>query len=148
MVHRGHSVFDTCNIANGKAYALDIHLDRLLKSATSARVNVKGFNSSDNNSNDNSKDTGKDQDQDVHHYTKHQLKDIVLSTIAASKTKDGFMRMWMSSGRGDFGISSSGVHKGAVMHDQHAGVCMFTLETRILYLVPTKRVSLQMFYVK
>jgi len=32
MVHRGHAVFDTCNVVAGKAYGLEFHLDRLLRS--------------------------------------------------------------------------------------------------------------------
>ena len=31
MVHRGHAVFDTCNIQNGNAYGIDMHLDRLFR---------------------------------------------------------------------------------------------------------------------
>ena len=30
MVHRGHAVFDTAMIVNGKLYQLDAHLERLL----------------------------------------------------------------------------------------------------------------------
>jgi 4-amino-4-deoxychorismate lyase len=33
MVHRGHGIFDTAGIVNGKIYDLDAHLDRFLKSA-------------------------------------------------------------------------------------------------------------------
>src|SRR5262245_66557682 len=40
MVHRGHSVFDTAAIVNGKLYQLDAHIKRLLRSAAMARLNV------------------------------------------------------------------------------------------------------------
>ena len=33
MVHRGHAVFDTAMIVNGKLYQLDAHFARLLRSA-------------------------------------------------------------------------------------------------------------------
>ena len=36
--HRGHAVFDTCNVERGRAFGLTMHLDRLLNSATAARV--------------------------------------------------------------------------------------------------------------
>ncbi|CAM9685715.1 unnamed protein product [Phaeothamnion confervicola] len=80
MAHRGHAVFDTCNVAAGKAYGLDFHLDRLLRSAEIARV--------------------------PHQYSKEQLRKIVLRTIAASDRRDGvFVRYWLSAGRGDFSVT-------------------------------------------
>ena len=36
--HRGHAVFDTCNVERGRAYALEAHLDRLEASARRARL--------------------------------------------------------------------------------------------------------------
>ena len=33
MVHRGHAVFDTATLTHGMLYQLDLHLDRLIKSA-------------------------------------------------------------------------------------------------------------------
>ena len=38
MVHRGHGIFDTAAIANGKIYDLDAHLDRFLLSAERSRA--------------------------------------------------------------------------------------------------------------
>src|SRR5436190_16909653 len=38
MVHRGHAVFDTATLTHGMLYQLDPHLDRLLRSAESARI--------------------------------------------------------------------------------------------------------------
>ena len=40
MVHRGHAVFDTAMIVNGKLYQLDAHLERLLRSAEMARLQL------------------------------------------------------------------------------------------------------------
>jgi len=78
--HRGHAVFDTCNVANGLAYGLSFHLDRLLASAKQARIsNVPA---------------------------KEELKSIILQTIAATQRRDGvFVRYWLTAGRGDFSIS-------------------------------------------
>eukprot|EP00957_Ditylum_brightwellii_P153765 11704190-Ditylum_brightwellii.AAC.1 len=38
LVHRGHAVFDTCNIVKGKVYALDFHLERFQKSCRLAEI--------------------------------------------------------------------------------------------------------------
>ena len=67
---------------NGRAFGLNFHLDRLLKSCELAKIN--------------------------HNYEKEWLKSTILHTIAASKKKDDvFVRYWMTSGRGDFGIVPS-----------------------------------------
>src|SRR5687768_18102659 len=39
MVHRGHGIFDTAGIVNGRIYDLDAHLDRFLKDRKSTRLN-------------------------------------------------------------------------------------------------------------
>lgn len=73
MVHRGHAVFDTANISKGQCYGLDFHLDRLLRSAGLARIHSA--------------------------YSKEELWQIVLSTVAASQQRDGiFVRFWMTAG--------------------------------------------------
>eukprot|EP00752_Nemacystus_decipiens_P006483 g5837.t1 len=86
MVHRGHAVFDTCNVHNDRAYGLHFHLDRFLKSAATARVE--------------------------HGFTKEALRGIILATIAAGgrpdKGKDAFAKFWLSAGRGDFMVSPRG----------------------------------------
>ncbi|MEZ5419042.1 MAG: hypothetical protein R2708_17135 [Vicinamibacterales bacterium] len=33
MVHRGHGVFDTASLVDGRIYDLDAHLDRFIQSA-------------------------------------------------------------------------------------------------------------------
>ena len=73
MVHRGHAVFDTCNVSQGQCYGLDFHLDRLLRSAGLARIHPS--------------------------YTKEELRHIILSTVAVSQQRDGiFVRFWMTAG--------------------------------------------------
>ncbi|CAM9870976.1 unnamed protein product [Ectocarpus sp. 12 AP-2014] len=79
-------VFDTCNVHNDRAYGLHFHLDRLLKSAATARIE--------------------------HSYTKEALRDIILATIAAggrsNNGMDAFAKFWLSAGRGDFMVSPRG----------------------------------------
>ena len=80
MVHRGHAVFDTANIKDGKMYGLDMHISRLLASSEKACI-------------------------DTSNWTRDELRHIILHTAAASgKRDDVFIRYWMSSGRGLFGI--------------------------------------------
>src|SRR5436309_16008955 len=38
MVHRGHGIFDTAAVVDGKIYDLEAHLDRFLRSAGLARL--------------------------------------------------------------------------------------------------------------
>ena len=38
MVHRGHGVFDTAYVHEGRAYQLDRHLDRFIRSTESAKI--------------------------------------------------------------------------------------------------------------
>ncbi|GAB5363279.1 hypothetical protein AAMO2058_000869900 [Amorphochlora amoebiformis] len=86
--HRGHAVFDTCNIHNGNAYGIDMHLERLLSSAEMARIEVK--------------------------FSHAQLRDILLETMAAAGRPDGvFCRYWLTAGRGDFQISPRGCLEGS-----------------------------------
>ncbi len=73
MVHRGHAVFDTCNVSRGQCYGLDFHLDRLLRSAGLALIHPS--------------------------HTKEELRQIILSTVAASQQREGvFVRFWMTAG--------------------------------------------------
>ena len=94
--NRGHAVFDTCNVMNGRAFGLNFHLNRILKSCELARIE--------------------------HTYSKEWLKTVILHTIAASKKRDNvFVRYWITSGRGDFGIVPSETTSNArfycVVHD-------------------------------
>jgi 4-amino-4-deoxychorismate lyase len=75
------AVFDTCNVIKYRAYGIDFHLDRLLKSAKLARITPR--------------------------YTKSEMRTIILSTIAAAgRQEDVFVRFWLTAGRGDFWVSS------------------------------------------
>ncbi len=79
LVHRGHGVFDTCTLANGRLYRLGIHMDRLLRSASLARIE--------------------------HEWTKDDLIEMVIDTASASGLRDGSVRYWLSPGPGGFSFS-------------------------------------------
>ncbi|CAD6233719.1 unnamed protein product [Miscanthus lutarioriparius] len=83
MVHRGHGVFDTAMILDGALYELDAHLDRFLRSAAAARVGTPPF-------------------------PRDALRRILIQMTAASGCRRGSIRYWLSSGPGDFLLSSRG----------------------------------------
>ena len=116
MVHRGHAVFDTCTLANGRLYRLRTHLDRLLSSAVGAKITPP--------------------------FGRDRMESIILQTAAASGMRDGSVRYWLGSGPGDFSfvpdacITSTfycAVFEGSVVGQQPAlgqpppGVCDVTV---------------------
>ena len=66
MVHRGHGIFDTAAIVGGKLYDLDAHLDRFIASAERSKLRLPG--------------------------TRQHMRDIIMSTAAASGKPDGSIR--------------------------------------------------------
>src|SRR6476659_4558089 len=42
IVHRGHGIFDTAGLVNGRIYDLEAHLDRFLGSAERSRLTLAG----------------------------------------------------------------------------------------------------------
>eukprot|EP01004_Peranema_trichophorum_P004430 NODE_3353_length_1367_cov_6.040997_g2917_i0.p1 GENE.NODE_3353_length_1367_cov_6.040997_g2917_i0~~NODE_3353_length_1367_cov_6.040997_g2917_i0.p1 ORF type:complete len:330 (-),score=50.54 NODE_3353_length_1367_cov_6.040997_g2917_i0:319-1308(-) len=82
MVHRGHAVFDTATLYDGKLFQLDSHLDRFFRSAEAARITPP--------------------------YTREELIDIILRVCAISGQRNGALRYWMTAGPGNFGISPDG----------------------------------------
>ena len=79
MVHRGHGIFDTAGIVNGKIYDLDAHLDRFLKSAERSKLKLPG--------------------------TRTDMRDTIIKTVAASGRRDGSIRYWLSSGPGNLDLA-------------------------------------------
>uniref|UniRef100_A0A061QQ17 Branched-chain amino acid aminotransferase n=2 Tax=Tetraselmis sp. GSL018 TaxID=582737 RepID=A0A061QQ17_9CHLO len=80
MVHRGHGVFDTCILVDGYLYMLEQHIDRLLESARKAEI--RPF------------------------WTREVLKNILHDTAATSGVQNGFLRFWLTAGRGGFDLGS------------------------------------------
>jgi 4-amino-4-deoxychorismate lyase len=79
MVHRGHGIFDTAAIVNGRIYDLEAHLDRFLGSAERSKLKLFG--------------------------SRGEMRDIIIRTTAVSGLRDGAIRYWLSSGPGSLELS-------------------------------------------
>ncbi len=79
MVHRGHGIFDTAAIVDGRIYDLEAHLDRFLRSAERAKLRLPG--------------------------SRDEIRDIIINTTAASGRRDGSIRYWLSSGPGSLELT-------------------------------------------
>jgi 4-amino-4-deoxychorismate lyase len=79
MVHRGHGIFDTAGLVNGKIYDLEAHLDRFLLSAERSKLRLPG--------------------------TRQDMRDIIIKTTAVSGQREGSIRYWLSSGPGSLELS-------------------------------------------
>ncbi|MEY4634671.1 MAG: hypothetical protein RJA55_469 [Acidobacteriota bacterium] len=79
MVHRGHGIFDTASIVNGKIYDLDAHLDRFIRSAERSNLALPA--------------------------SREQMRDIIIRTTALSGQREGAIRYWLSSGPGSLELS-------------------------------------------
>ena len=79
MVHRGHGIFDTAAIVNGKIYDLEAHLDRFVRSAERSKLRLHG--------------------------SREAMREIIIKTTAASGRRDGSIRYWLSSGPGSLELT-------------------------------------------
>src|SRR5262245_29858005 len=79
MVHRGHGIFDTAGLVDGRIYDLDAHLDRLVLSAERSKLRLPG--------------------------SRAEIRDVIIRTTAASGRRDGSIRYWLSSGPGSLELS-------------------------------------------
>ena len=79
MVHRGHGIFDTAGLINGRIYDLEAHLDRFLLSAERSKLRVSP--------------------------SRAEMRDIIIKTTAASGKREGSIRYWLSSGPGSLELS-------------------------------------------
>jgi len=79
MVHRGHGIFDTAGLVNGKIYDLEAHLDRFLLSAERSKLRIAP--------------------------PRGEMRDIIVRTTAAGGQRDGAIRYWLSSGPGSLELS-------------------------------------------
>jgi 4-amino-4-deoxychorismate lyase len=79
MVHRGHGIFDTAGLVEGKIYDLEAHLDRFVLSAERSRLRLPG--------------------------SREEMRDIIIQTTAASGRRDGSIRYWLSSGPGSLELT-------------------------------------------
>ena len=83
MVHRGHGVFDAGAIFRGRPVNLEAHVLRFLRSADGLNIDHAS------------------------HWTPSSISAIVEETIVISECTDGMYRLFLSVGRGSFGIHSS-----------------------------------------
>ena len=79
MVHRGHGIFDTAAVVDGKIYDLEAHLDRFVLSAERSKLRLPG--------------------------SREDMRDIIIKTTAASGRRDGSIRYWLSSGPGSLELT-------------------------------------------
>lgn len=79
MVHRGHGIFDTAGLVNGRIYDLEAHLDRFERSAERSKLRFP--------------------------HSRDEMRDIIVATTAASGRRDGAIRYWLSSGPGSLELS-------------------------------------------
>ena len=86
MVHRGHGIFDTAAIIEGKIYDLENHLDRFIRSAQASKLELP---------------------------SREEMRDIVIRTSALSGRREGSIRYWASSGTGNLGLIPAGDAKPA-----------------------------------
>ncbi|MCC7126769.1 MAG: D-amino-acid transaminase [Acidobacteria bacterium] len=79
MVHRGHGIFDTAGLVNGRIYDLEAHLDRFLRSADHSALALP--------------------------CSREEMREIIIGTVAASGQRDGAIRYWISSGPGNLDLT-------------------------------------------
>jgi 4-amino-4-deoxychorismate lyase len=79
MVHRGHGIFDTAAIVDGRIYDLEAHLDRFIRSARNSRLPLP--------------------------LPREEMRDLIVRTTAASGRRDGSIRYWISAGPGSLGLA-------------------------------------------
>ena len=79
MVHRGHGIFDTAGLVDGRIYDLEAHLDRFLLSAERSKLRLPG--------------------------SRDDIRDIIVRTTAVSGRRDGSIRYWLSSGPGSLELT-------------------------------------------
>lgn len=79
MVHRGHGIFDTAGLVNGRIYDLEAHLDRFQRSADHSMLRMPA--------------------------SRDEMRAIIIATVAASGTRDGAIRYWASSGPGSLDLA-------------------------------------------
>eukprot|EP00929_Paragymnodinium_shiwhaense_P111720 TRINITY_DN8000_c0_g1_i1.p1 TRINITY_DN8000_c0_g1~~TRINITY_DN8000_c0_g1_i1.p1 ORF type:complete len:356 (+),score=70.59 TRINITY_DN8000_c0_g1_i1:73-1140(+) len=85
---RGHAVFDTCSVANGRLYRVDAHLDRHIASAQRARIPLP---------------FGKSPEE-----AKEKMRQIIGQTVVASGLRDCNVRYYTTAGPGNFGVTPDG----------------------------------------
>jgi len=113
MAVRGHSVFDTTYVINGKLYMIDRKIDRFFRSMSKAQIKSP--------------------------ITKENLRKLIFKIAAVTKEKNVQIRYWSSSGIGPLDIVNSETTKPSLfivaIRDEMVipedGVQEFTVDTPI-----------------
>lgn len=79
MTHRGHAVFDTLSIIHGRAFCLEQHLDRIIKSARQAKIELP--------------------------MTKNEMGETLKHLAASTSHRYCKLRYWISAGPGNMYIT-------------------------------------------
>jgi len=85
---RGHAVFDTATVSCGRIYRMSAHLDRLLSGAERSRIPLPYGEKVSSN--------------------KDLMVSVVAQTVVAAGLRQGKIRMYLSAGPGNFGITPKG----------------------------------------
>src|SRR5215216_4821263 len=79
MVHRGHGIFDTAGLVNGRIYDLEAHLDRFIASAERSKLKLAG--------------------------SRATMREIIIQATAVSGVREGGIRDWLSAGPGKLDLT-------------------------------------------
>lgn len=85
---RGHAIFDTATLDNGRVYRLAIHIDRLFAGAKRARISLPFPGDEDEN--------------------RKRITQVVTATALAGGRRDAKIYFWLSAGPGNFGFTPKG----------------------------------------
>lgn len=85
---RGHAVFDTCTLVDGRLYRLGIHLDRFFASARAAKLPLP---------------FGHDEESN-----RARITEAVRATCVASGKREANVRFWLTAGTGNVGVTPEG----------------------------------------
>eukprot|EP00755_Sulcionema_specki_P010729 Sspe_Gene.47253::Locus_23948_Transcript_1_1_Confidence_1.000_Length_1231::g.47253::m.47253/K18482/ADCL; 4-amino-4-deoxychorismate lyase len=121
MVVRGHAVFDTCALANGRLYRLQVHLERFFNSARMARLRFPFPG-------------GEEENRLV-------FVEKVKQTVAASGARDGSIRMYWSAGPGDFSIRDEHCKPALYIMVYGSAIARTHLNPRNENIVPVEKKS-------
>jgi 4-amino-4-deoxychorismate lyase len=96
MVHRGHGIFDTAGLADGRIYDLEAHLDRFLLSAERSKLRLP--------------------------CSREEMRDAIIKTTSVSRERNGSIRYWMSSGPGSLELTPAATAEPAFFVMVFAGL--------------------------
>ena len=94
VIVRGHAVFDTATIVKGNLYRHRVHIDRLFESAEKAGLDLSFL-------------VDQSEENDVERQ-KEQIEDIEIQVARAGGVRNGMIRMWLTAGPGNLGVTKAG----------------------------------------